>query len=108
MTVPLLGSTIQLPETCMSRRILNIPCPGCGLTRSFVAFSRGRIEEAFRFNAMGPFIYVLLLLQIPYRLAELFGLGAMSSVWIWIKGRLERVVWLVLVGLLAAWVIRML
>ncbi len=107
MTIPFVGSTITLPDTCMSRRLLNIPCPGCGLTRSFVAFSQGRFRESFRFNLMGPFIYIICLFQIPYRLAELLGLGADNNVWNSLKKRLDTVVWLVLLGLVAGWVIKM-
>jgi hypothetical protein len=108
LRVPLhfLGGPIQLPEICMSRRLFNMPCPGCGLTRSFVAVSRGKIQEAFRFNLMGPIIYLVCLFQIPYRLVELLHLGSTNTVWISIKQRLDTVTWLILIGLIATWVIK--
>ena len=34
-------------------------CPGCGMTRGFVAMSRGRLRQAWLFNALSPLVYVL-------------------------------------------------
>jgi hypothetical protein len=52
------------PETgyisiCMFKNLTGLPCPGCGLTHSFCALSKGRLASAFGFNAMGPAIFVL-------------------------------------------------
>ena len=30
---------VPMPETCASRSIFDIECPGCGLTRSFIAIA---------------------------------------------------------------------
>jgi hypothetical protein len=97
-----------LPETCASRMILGVSCPGCGLTRSFVAMSQGNLYGALTFNLMGPFLYVLCWLQIPYRIVEYFQLGASSGLWISLTDRLHWVTWSVAIGLVAAWVVRVL
>ena len=44
-------------STCAFRNAVGVPCPGCGLTRSFSALSHGRPGLAFRMHPLGPFIY---------------------------------------------------
>jgi len=56
---------------CPFRRLWGIPCPGCGLTRSFVAFAHGCWSDAFRFHLLGPAFYVIgifMLLRSVYEL----------------------------------------
>jgi hypothetical protein len=60
-----------LPPTCPSAVLFDVSCPGCGMTRSFIATSRLELDRAFRFNAMGPLLFLLALLQVPYRLYRL-------------------------------------
>lgn len=67
------GVRLQLPETCASRRILGVSCPGCGLTRSFVLMARGEWKPAMRANAMGPILFCLCCLQFPYRIVRCLG-----------------------------------
>lgn len=42
---------------CMFRSLTGLPCPFCGLTRSFVSLSHGRWREAFLFHLLGPLVY---------------------------------------------------
>jgi Protein of unknown function (DUF2752) len=56
-----------LPELCLSRRALGWSCPGCGLTRCFIAFARGDVASAWSFNPAGVLLFVLVAVQIPYR-----------------------------------------
>jgi len=44
---------------CIFKNLTGLPCPGCGLTHSFCALGKGRVASAFRFNAMGPPIFLL-------------------------------------------------
>ena len=101
------GGGFQLPNTCMSRRMFGIPCPGCGLTRGFVSLSRGRVVEAFRLNPMSPILFALCLFQIPYRILCLFGMWEKNSSWAGIKRRLDSLVAPILIALVATWVIRL-
>lgn len=41
---------------CGMKTALDIPCPQCGMTRSWVYLVRGRIVEAFSFNAAGALL----------------------------------------------------
>ena len=49
---------------CLFREATNIPCPFCGLTRSFVSLSHGRLEWAFLYHPLGPAVYVAFLVGI--------------------------------------------
>jgi hypothetical protein len=42
----------QGPVLCLSRGLLGIPCPGCGLTRAFCALAELDLGAAIRFNAL--------------------------------------------------------
>lgn len=107
LTVPCTCEALTLPETCPSRVILGVSCPGCGLTRSFVAMARGDFDAAIRFNPMGPALFVLCWLQIPYRMCEYFRVGHSSQVWTAITDRLHLVTWAMAVGLLGAWAVKL-
>jgi hypothetical protein len=57
-----------LPETCLARSIFGIPCPGCGLTRSFIYLARGDWQQAQALHHLGWLMALAVLLQFPYRL----------------------------------------
>lgn len=107
LPLPMKGEGIRLPPTCASRLLLGVPCPGCGLTRSFVATARCDFDGAVRLNPMGPVLFVLCLLQIPYRIVEYVGIGGSNIWWNRIKSRFEFLTWAVLIGLVASWTVRM-
>jgi hypothetical protein len=60
----LLGSVVtevpaRLPlRLCPFWNVLGIPCPGCGMTRGFVAMGHGQIGEAWRCNPLSPALFV--------------------------------------------------
>jgi hypothetical protein len=58
----------SLPPLCGSRAIFGINCPGCGLTRSFVALAAGDVVESVRLHRVGWLLAMAVVLQIPYRL----------------------------------------
>jgi hypothetical protein len=60
-----------LPETCISRTVLNVECPGCGLTRSFIALARGDWSLAWQFHRTGWLLAAAVLIQFPYRLSRI-------------------------------------
>lgn len=65
------GLSIPMPQTCLSRRMWGMDCPGCGLTRSFVSMSHAEFSRAFSFNAAGPLVYLFVLVQIPWHLFQI-------------------------------------
>ena len=61
----------RIPGSCPSYMIYKVECPGCGMTRSFVAIAHGKWFDAFLFNGAGPLLFLLVLLQIPFRIYKL-------------------------------------
>lgn len=45
---------------CWVKSWFGFPCPGCGLTSSFMSLARGHIIDAFKYNAAGPILYSIL------------------------------------------------
>lgn len=39
---------------CLSRRLLDMPCPGCGLTRAFAHLAKGEWPEALADHPLAP------------------------------------------------------
>ncbi|MGW0037537.1 DUF2752 domain-containing protein [Gordonia sp. NPDC003376] len=66
------------PELCVFRRLTGLPCPGCGLTRSWVMTAHGDLGHAFSFNLFGP---------LTFAVAALVVVGAL---WVVITGRGPR------------------
>jgi hypothetical protein len=42
------------PVLCPFRRVTGLPCPSCGLTRSWQAAGHGRLGDAVRSHPLGP------------------------------------------------------
>lgn len=40
--------------TCILRLLTGLPCPGCGMTRSWVHLAHGDVLTAFEYNLFGP------------------------------------------------------
>lgn len=55
------------PHICLSKRWLRLECPGCGITRSLVSFSRGNFADSFRYHQLGWLFAISILFQIPFR-----------------------------------------
>ncbi|HEY4260646.1 MAG TPA: DUF2752 domain-containing protein [Schlesneria sp.] len=66
-------SNWPVPETCFSRSVTGFPCPGCGLTRSFIDLAHGRWDEAWQHHRIGWLFAIAVLAQIPYRVIALAG-----------------------------------
>lgn len=95
----------QVPGTCVSRYLFQSPCPGCGLTRSFVSLAHGDFVQAVRFNPAGPVLFAIFAFQIPFRSVQLWRLQRDEPPleWPW----LNYVLPVTLVLLLAQWLAHM-
>ncbi|MEX2316807.1 MAG: DUF2752 domain-containing protein [Pirellulales bacterium] len=65
---------LPLPLMCGSQVCFGVDCPGCGLTRSFVALADGDVAQSYRFHHVGWVIALAVLLQFPYRVYSLWEL----------------------------------
>jgi hypothetical protein len=52
-----------LPGLCIFRNTTGLPCPGCGLTRSFVSAAHGNLALSLRFHRLGWLLILYTLLQ---------------------------------------------
>ena len=98
------------PSSCLLRTFVGIPCPGCGMTRSWVHLAHGDVSSAFFYNPFGMVFmgvaaftagYVLLALARRSRPEGLFDLvrprPAVLLVGAWLTWSVYRV-WSVGVG----------
>jgi len=60
-----------LPHSCMSRSLFGVPCPGCGLTRSFIYLAHGDWRSSLAMHRLGWLMALAVVLQFPYRIASL-------------------------------------
>ncbi|MGE3317616.1 MAG: DUF2752 domain-containing protein [Planctomycetaceae bacterium] len=67
---------LALPELCGSRAWFGFECPGCGLTRSFIALAAGDVPHSVRLHRLGWLVALAVVLQIPYRLYAIWDLKA--------------------------------
>lgn len=60
--------SIDFPVLCGSRALFGVECPGCGLTRSFVALAGGDVAQSLAFHRIGWVLALSVVAQIPFRL----------------------------------------
>jgi hypothetical protein len=46
----------QAVSTCLFRRVVGIPCPGCGMSRAFLALLRGDWSSVRRLHPLAPLL----------------------------------------------------
>jgi Protein of unknown function (DUF2752) len=77
VSAPLLGSGFyragcHLPFLqCPLRSLTGIPCPTCGMTRSFTAIAQGDLGQAVQYHLFGPAVFILFLMVALHLLREL-------------------------------------
>jgi hypothetical protein len=104
VTVPGLGSA--LPEICLSRRLLGLDCPGCGLSRCFVCLAHGEVARAWQFNPAGLLWFAALAWQVPYRAVQLYLLRRGRELKAR-RGITEGLILLLMAACLAQWLVKM-
>jgi len=100
------GLAGPLPEICLLRRFLGWECPGCGLTRSFVALAHGELGRAWHFNPAGLLWFAALLWQIPYRATQLWLLQRGRELVVR-RGFTEGVILILMVACLVQWFVKL-
>lgn len=57
----------NVPTLCTFKAVCGVSCPGCGLTRSFVATAHLDLARGFAFHPLGPLLFLLVLAQLPWQ-----------------------------------------
>ncbi len=73
---------------CPYRLVTGKPCPGCGMTRGFIAIAHGDIGKAFTLNPLSPFLFFLVLSRFAKQFCATF---------FFVEPRLHLPVWVYLV-----------
>ena len=61
----------SIPHFCVFQKTMNVPCPGCGVTRSFFSIVEGNVMLAWQFNPVGLWLFLFFIIQIPLRIVAL-------------------------------------
>jgi hypothetical protein len=93
------GGLAFFPHVCLVQVLCGIPCPGCGVTRSALAFLAGDVGRAWTLNPAGPVLCAALAFQVPLRAVALR--GACWSRYVVSTSRAMTIV--VLIVLIATW-----
>ncbi len=71
------------PFRCWLHDVTGIQCGLCGLSRSFCSLARGDFAGAVHFHRLGPVVFALFCLEVPYRLwAVVSGRGCVPTRWV--------------------------
>lgn len=68
------GFSSPMPDSCTSRRLLGIDCPGCGMTRAFISISHGQVARAWQLNPASIVVYLFVAVQIPWHAIQIWRL----------------------------------
>ncbi|MGB3513211.1 MAG: DUF2752 domain-containing protein [Microcoleaceae cyanobacterium] len=75
--LPIIGSYLlnfgwEIPFLgCPLLRYIGIPCPGWGLTRSFIAVTRGDLSQAIAYHLFGPVFFIVFIIAALHLISEL-------------------------------------
>jgi hypothetical protein len=96
-----------LPALCMWKSTVGINCPGCGLTRAFVAIAHGQWTAAWKFNGASPFIFALVVYQVPFRIVQIWRMRGGKREFAHSPMLIALLAWGAVAALLAQWAWRM-
>lgn len=70
-----------LPRMCLMQRLCGVPCPGCGLTHSWVALLHGDFPAAFAAHAFGPVLLLGVVLWLLLSLVPATRVRVLQQPW---------------------------
>ena len=57
LPLPQNNAIAGMPSICVFHNLTGLPCPGCGLTRSWVSMAHGQFASAFVWHPLGPILF---------------------------------------------------
>lgn len=82
-----LGATqTNSPLICPILALTGIPCPSCGMTRSFVAIARGEMIHSLSYHGLGLFLFLGFVLAALHFAIEIISRRTLSGRfhhWLW-------------------------
>lgn len=85
-------------QLCVFRNLLEVPCPGCGLTRAMSHLARGSVDRAFVLHPLAP----ALALEVAFAWVA-WGVVGRERIARWFSGHVEALVTLHAVPYFALW-----
>ncbi len=70
----------RLSLTCPIRHLTGVPCPTCGMTRSFMAIVQGHWLQAVNFHLFGPILFFIFAAIVVHIAVELVTQQKQSTV----------------------------
>jgi hypothetical protein len=70
------------PWHCRLHDLLGIQCALCGMSRSFCSLAHGDLQASFAFHPLGPALFALFCLEVPYRVRALLTRPGLREVWL--------------------------
>jgi hypothetical protein len=67
LTLALLPFAIHIPHFCLMQKVFGIPCPGCGISHSMMAFFRLKPGVAWQANPAGVGVALVFCFQLVAR-----------------------------------------
>jgi hypothetical protein len=67
LTLALLPLMVHIPHFCLMQKVLGIPCPGCGISHSMIAFLRLKPGMAWQANPAGVGVASVFCFQLGAR-----------------------------------------
>ena len=104
--IPTLKSRhLWLSAPCIFYTVTRIPCPMCGMTRSFIFTAHGNLSAAFNMHLLGPLIFFLVALCGLYLATSL--VSGYRVRYELTRGTRRAIFWSVLGVFLACWVVKL-
>lgn len=69
-----------LPVSCLFQWLLGVPSPGCGMTRSLIALTKGDWQQAFMYHLFGPVLFLVCVFAVVQTLIELVAGRSLSNI----------------------------
>jgi hypothetical protein len=70
------------PWRCWLHDLFGIRCALCGMSRSFCSLAHGDLQASLAFHPLGPALFTLFCLEVPYRIRALLTRPGPREIWL--------------------------